>query len=105
LRISFDNDLRAGPHQVDERVNVPGQFGLAHVNGIRAHRRIITDLAVIGAFDTAYDRSVEDLDANGDLKMSVDSRSVYTTMIQEWMGYAGAKSVLKGEFAPLGVFA
>jgi uncharacterized protein (DUF1501 family) len=49
--------------------------------------------------------SLEDLDSNGDLKMSVDFRSVYATMIQEWMGFQGAKTVLKGEFKPLGVFA
>jgi uncharacterized protein (DUF1501 family) len=49
--------------------------------------------------------SLEDLDSNGDLKMSVDFRSVYATMIQEWMGFQGTKTVLKGEFKPLGVFA
>jgi uncharacterized protein (DUF1501 family) len=37
--------------------------------------------------------------------MTVDFRSVYSTMIQEWMGYEGASTVLKGDFKPLGVFA
>src|ERR1019366_4339766 len=31
--------------------------------------------------------SLQDLDGNGDLRMTVDFRSVYATMIQEWMGF------------------
>jgi uncharacterized protein (DUF1501 family) len=46
-----------------------------------------------------------DLDSNGDLQMTADFRSVYATMIQEWMKFEGAPTVLKGNFAPLGVFA
>jgi uncharacterized protein (DUF1501 family) len=48
---------------------------------------------------------LNDLDDNGDLKMTVDFRRVYSTMIQEWMGFDDAKVVLKGDFKPLGVFA
>jgi len=49
--------------------------------------------------------SLEDLDANGDLKMTTDFRSVYATMIKEWMGYNDAKTILKGDFATLGAIA
>jgi uncharacterized protein (DUF1501 family) len=49
--------------------------------------------------------SLTDLDSNGDLQMTTDFRSVYATMIQEWMKFDGAPTVLKGKFAPLGVFA
>jgi uncharacterized protein (DUF1501 family) len=37
--------------------------------------------------------SLEDLDANGDLKMTTDFRSVYATMLREWMGFADTKIV------------
>jgi uncharacterized protein (DUF1501 family) len=49
--------------------------------------------------------SLTDLDGNGDLKMTTDFRRVYATMIDEWMGYKDTKSILKGEYQTLGVFA
>jgi uncharacterized protein (DUF1501 family) len=49
--------------------------------------------------------SLKDLDSNGDLKMTTDFRRVYATMIDEWMGYKDTKSILKGEYKPLGLFA
>ena len=48
--------------------------------------------------------SLDDLDANRDLKMNVDFRSVYATMIREWMGYSDTKTILKGDFPTLGIF-
>lgn len=48
--------------------------------------------------------SLTDLD-EGDLKMGTDFRSVYATMIKDWMGYDDAKSVLKADFEPIGLFA
>ena len=42
---------------------------------------------------------------NGDLKHNVDFRSVYATMMKEWMGFDDTKSVLKGSYPTLGVFA
>jgi uncharacterized protein (DUF1501 family) len=48
--------------------------------------------------------SLTDLD-DGNLKMTTDFRSVYATMIKEWLGYDDTRSVLKGQFEPLGVFA
>lgn len=38
------------------------------------------------------------------LKMTTDFRRVYATMIDEWMGCRDSASILKGEFAPLGVY-
>jgi len=49
--------------------------------------------------------SLSDLDENGDLKMTCDFRRVYSSLIGEWMGYGDTKTILKGEFAPLGIFA
>jgi uncharacterized protein (DUF1501 family) len=48
--------------------------------------------------------SLTDLD-DGNLKMTVDFRRVYATVIREWLGYEGADAVLKGSFEPLGMFA
>jgi uncharacterized protein (DUF1501 family) len=48
--------------------------------------------------------SLTDLD-DGNLKMTTDFRSVYATMLKEWMGFADDKAVLKGDYATLGVFA
>ena len=48
--------------------------------------------------------SLTDLD-EGDLKMTTDFRSVYATMMKEWMGFDETKSVLKGSYPALGVFA
>jgi uncharacterized protein (DUF1501 family) len=48
--------------------------------------------------------SLTDLD-DGNLKMTTDFRSVYATMIKEWLAYDDTEAVLKGRFAPLGVFA
>ncbi|MDE0108098.1 MAG: DUF1501 domain-containing protein [Bryobacterales bacterium] len=48
---------------------------------------------------------LNDLDENGNLRVTTDFRSVYATMIEEWMGFDGADSILKGDFPPLGIFA
>jgi uncharacterized protein (DUF1501 family) len=48
--------------------------------------------------------SLTDLD-EGDLKMTTDFRSVYATMLREWMGFDDTKSVLYTEFPTLGIFA
>ena len=50
--------------------------------------------------------SLTDLD-DGNLKMTTDFRSVYATMLQEWMGFGAedSEAVLKGDYAPLGIFA
>ncbi len=48
--------------------------------------------------------SLSDLDPNGDLKMTVDFRSVYSTMIDRWMGCRDAKTILRGDFPPLNIF-
>jgi len=48
--------------------------------------------------------SLTDLD-DGNMKMTTDFRSVYATMIKEWLGYDDTPAVLKGTFRPLGMFA
>jgi len=47
--------------------------------------------------------SLTDLD-DGNLKMTTDFRRVYATMITEWLGYADARTVVKGDFETLGMF-
>jgi hypothetical protein len=37
--------------------------------------------------------------------MTTDFRSVYATMIREWMGYEDTKTILQGDFPTLGGFA
>jgi uncharacterized protein (DUF1501 family) len=48
--------------------------------------------------------SLTDLD-DGNMKMTTDFRRVYATAITEWLGYDQTQAVLKGTFAPMGVFA
>jgi uncharacterized protein (DUF1501 family) len=48
--------------------------------------------------------SLTDLD-DGNLRMTTDFRSVYATMIKEWLGYDDTAAVLKGRFETLGAFA
>ena len=36
--------------------------------------------------------------------MTTDFRSVYATMMKEWMGIDDTKSILKSDFPTLGVF-
>ena len=48
--------------------------------------------------------SLTELD-NGNLIMTTDFRSVYGTMLKEWMGFGGTEEILKGDFPTLGVFA
>lgn len=47
--------------------------------------------------------SLTDLDG-GNLKMTTDFRSVYATMIREWMGYDDTRTLLKGDYPTLGLF-
>ena len=48
--------------------------------------------------------SLTDLD-DGNMRMTNDVRRVYATAIKEWLGDADTDAILKGRFAPLGVFA
>ena len=48
--------------------------------------------------------SLTELDA-GNLRMSTDFRSVYATMIKDWMGYDDTRTILRGEFPTLRMFA
>jgi uncharacterized protein (DUF1501 family) len=47
--------------------------------------------------------SLTDLD-DGNMKMTTDFRRVYATMISEWLGCRDGEAILKGTFAPLGMF-
>ena len=46
--------------------------------------------------------SLTDLD-DGNLKMTTDFRSVYATILSQWMGFADTRSILKEDFASLPV--
>lgn len=81
------------------RLNENGSQGTDHGT---AGPMFIVGKGVQGGF---YGRapSLTDLD-HGHLKMTTDFRCVYATMISEWMGCQKTASILKGEFAPLGVY-
>ena len=49
--------------------------------------------------------SLTDLDENHDLKMTVDFRRVYASVITEWLRVADSTAVLGGDFKPLSLFA
>ena len=53
----------------------------------------LTDLEVIPGYE------------DGNLRFTTDFRRVYATMIAEWMGYDDTRTLLRGDFDPLGVFA
>jgi uncharacterized protein (DUF1501 family) len=81
------------------RVEENGSLGTDHGT---ATPMFIVGKHVKGGF---YGRppSLTDLD-DGNLKMTTDFRSVYATMIKEWLGYDDTQAVLKGRFEPLSVF-
>jgi uncharacterized protein (DUF1501 family) len=81
------------------RVEENGSLGTDHGT---ATPMFIVGKGVKGGF---YGRhpSLTDLD-DGNMKMTTDFRRVYATAIKEWLGYADTEAILKGRFAPLGVF-
>jgi uncharacterized protein (DUF1501 family) len=82
------------------RVEENGSLGTDHGT---ATPMFVVGKGVKGGF---YGRhpSLTDLD-DGNMKMTTDFRSVYATMIKEWLGYDDTAAILKGTFRPLGVFA
>jgi uncharacterized protein (DUF1501 family) len=82
------------------RVEENGSLGTDHGT---ATPMFVVGKGVKGGF---YGRhpSLTDLD-DGNMKMTTDFRSVYATMIKEWLGYDDTAAILKGAFRPLGVFA
>ena len=82
------------------RVEENGSLGTDHGT---ATPMFIVGRGVTGGF---YGRppSLTDLD-DGNMRMTTDFRRVYATMIEEWLGCHDAPAVLKGQFAPLSVFA
>lgn len=57
---------------------------------------------VKGGFYGAFP-SLTDLD-DGNLKMTTDFRSVYGTVLSDWMGFGQTEQVLRGKFPTIGVF-
>ena len=82
------------------RVEENGSLGTDHGT---ATPMFLVGRGVKGGF---YGRhpSLTDLD-DGNMKMTTDFRRVYATAIKEWLGYDQTQAVLKGTFAPMGVFA
>ena len=81
------------------RVKENASFGTDH--GV-AGPMFVVGKHVRGGFYGAHP-SLTDLD-QGDLKMTTDFRSVYATMIKEWMGHDDTTSVLKGDYPTIGAF-
>ncbi len=81
------------------RVRENASFGTDH--GV-AGPMFIVGKHVQGGFYGQHP-SLTDLD-QGDLKMTTDFRTVYATMMKEWMGFDDTKSVLKGDYPTIGAF-
>jgi len=81
------------------RVEENGSLGTDHGT---ATPLFIVGRGVRGGFYGAHP-SLTDLD-DGNMKMTTDFRRVYATAIKEWLGYDDTAAVLKGKFAPIGVF-
>lgn len=82
------------------RVEENGSLGTDHGT---ATPMFIVGKGVKGGFYGSHP-SLTDLD-DGNMKMTTDFRSVYATMIKEWLGYDETQAVLKGAYRPLGIFA
>jgi uncharacterized protein (DUF1501 family) len=82
------------------RVEENGSLGTDHGT---ATPMFLAGKAVKGGFYGQHP-SLTDLD-DGNMKMTTDFRRVYATAIKEWLGYDQTQAVLKGTFAPMGVFA
>jgi uncharacterized protein (DUF1501 family) len=82
------------------RVEENGSLGTDHGT---ATPMFLAGAGVRGGFYGAHP-SLTDLD-DGNMKMTTDFRRVYATAIKEWLGYEDTAAVLKGKFAPVGVFA
>jgi uncharacterized protein (DUF1501 family) len=82
------------------RVEENGSLGTDHGT---ATPMFVVGKAVKGGFYSRHP-SLTDLD-DGNMKMTTDFRRVYATAIKEWLGYDQTQAVLKGTFAPMGVFA
>ena len=82
------------------RVEENGSLGTDHGT---ATPMFVVGKGVKGGFYGAHP-SLTDLD-DGNMKMTTDFRRVYATAIKEWLGYDQTQAVLKGTFAPMGVFA
>jgi uncharacterized protein (DUF1501 family) len=81
------------------RVEENGSLGTDHGT---ATPMFVVGKGVKGGFYGQHP-SLTDLD-DGNMKMTTDFRRVYATAIKEWLGYADTEAILKGRFAPLGVF-
>jgi uncharacterized protein (DUF1501 family) len=82
------------------RVEENGSLGTDHGT---ATPMFVVGNGVKGGFYGAHP-SLTDLD-DGNMKMTTDFRSVYATMIKEWLAYDDTSAVLKAKFGTLGVFA
>jgi uncharacterized protein (DUF1501 family) len=82
------------------RVEENGSLGTDHGT---ATPMFLAGAGVKGGFYGTHP-SLTDLD-DGNMKMTTDFRSVYATVIKEWLGYDDPAAVLKGKFDTLGAFA
>lgn len=108
---AFQADLRRGGLKRDVAVMVFSEFGrrLEENASLGTDHGTAGPVFVIGATvePGIYGKhpSLTDLDENGDLKMTTDFRRVYASVLEEWLGYSDAATLLRGDFEPLGIFA
>ncbi len=108
--LAFLNDMKRLGRENDVALLMFTEFGrrVKENASLGTDHGVASPMFIVGARLNGgfYGRhpSLTDLD-EGDLKMTTDFRSVYATMIKEWMGWDDARSVLKADFPTLGVFA
>lgn len=107
--LAFQQDLEAIGRDADVSMLVFSEFGRrVKENSSRgtdhgaAGPMFIVGKHVKGGFYGKFP-SMTDLH-KGDLKMTTDFRSVYATMVKDWMGLDATKSLLKADYPTLGIF-
>ena len=106
--LGFERDIAAAGRADDVVLLVFTEFGrrVAENRSFGTDHGVATPMFLFGKPVTGglYGEhpSLTDLD-DGDLIMTTDFRSVYATVIQEWLGYENASAVLKSDFDGLGI--
>lgn len=96
-----DNVLMMGWSEFGRRPNENGSLGTDH--GTAAPMFIIGNPVRGGLYGRQPSLAVTDLDAAGNMKFTLDFRSVYATILDGWLG-VDSQSILGGRFENVGFF-
>jgi hypothetical protein len=110
---TFFDDLTAGGHDTDVVCVSYSEFGrrLAENNAEgtdhgAAAPQLVMGRAVLGGKMLGPLPDLGDLDSRGDVKMKIDFRQLYATVLEDWLGldHTDTVTVLGGEFEKLPLF-